>query len=60
MHPPNAIELVGPEKPLHPDHEAVLKNFLGKSQQQARDFYPGRTHYLVENFLWMTPAGLSY
>jgi len=60
MRPPNALELVGPEKPLHPDHEEVLKHFLGKSQEEARTFYPGRMHYITENFMWMTPVGLCY
>ena len=60
MRSPNALELVGPEKPLHPDHEMTLKHFLGKSQEEARAFYPGRTHYLTEFFMWMTPTGLSY
>ena len=60
MRPPNALELVGPEKPLHPDHEEALIHFLGKSQEEARAFYPGRTHYITEDFMWMTPIGLSY
>jgi hypothetical protein len=60
MRPPNALELVGPERTLHPDQEEVLKHFLGKSQEEARDFYTGRGHYITEDFSYMTIEGLRY
>lgn len=60
MNPPNLLELVGPEKPLHPDHERVLEHFLGKSHDEARDHYSGRGHFITENFMWMAPQGLRF
>ncbi len=58
MKPPTADELVGP--PPHGLDEAwALKNFLGKSQDQARAMFH-RGSALTEDFTYMAPAGLCY
>ncbi len=42
------------------DHEQVLEHFLGLTQDDARQLFPGRMHYLTEDFMWMAAAGLAY
>lgn len=60
LYPPNAVELVGQEKELHPDQAWLLKDFLGKSQEEARALYEARPYDITEYFMWMTPEGLRF
>jgi len=57
--PPTKTQLVG-EEPLGLDHESVVEHFLGLTQDDARAMFPGRMHYLTEDFMWMAPCGLAY
>src|SRR5690606_695162 len=58
MKPPNAEQLVGPP-PHSLDDEWALKNFLGKTREQAQEMC--RTNPSVtEDFMYMAPAGLTY
>ena len=57
MKPPNASELVGP--PPHGLDEAwALKNFLGKTQEQALELC--KNSAVTEDFAYMAPRGLCY
>jgi len=58
MNPPTATQLVAPP-PLTLDEGRVLRNFLGKTQQQAQAMFP-RDSTVTEDFTYMTPAGLCY
>lgn len=57
MKPPTPIELVGPP-PLGLDERYALKNFLGKTQEQAVQMC--RSSAVTEDFTYMAPAGLCY
>ena len=57
MNPPSANELVG-APPHGLDHKWALKNFLGKTQQEARELC--KNSAVTEDFTYMAPAGLCY
>jgi len=58
MKPPSKEQLVGPP-PLSLDEEWVLKNFLGKTVDQAREMCQHGPP-VTEDFSYMTPTGLDY
>jgi hypothetical protein len=57
MKPPSANELVGPP-PHGLDEKWALKNFLGKTQEEAKEMC--RNSAVTEDFTYMAPAGLLY
>jgi len=57
MNPPTATELVGPP-PHGLDEKCVLKNFLGKTQEQAREMC--KSSAVTEDFTYMASAGLCF
>jgi hypothetical protein len=57
MSPPSANELVGPP-PHSLDQKWALKNFLGKTQEQAVDMC--KSSAVTEDFTYMASAGLCY
>src|SRR5438128_2553652 len=58
MLPPDETALVGPS-PVGLDEQSVLKNFLGRSQAQARAMFQ-ESSYVADDFAWMAQAGLRY
>jgi hypothetical protein len=59
--PPTVEELVGCSKPVTGlDERYVVKNFLGKSQADARAMFPTGGTYSTEDFAYMAPDGLRY
>ena len=59
MKPPSAEELVGPS-PLSLDAQRALKNFLGKTVEEAEGMYRDAPSVTAEDFSYMTPEGLVY
>jgi hypothetical protein len=57
MNPPTATERVGAE-PHGLDEKWALKNFLGKSRDDARHMF--RRGAVTEDFAYMAPDGLRY
>ncbi len=57
MKPPTANELVGPP-PHGLDEKWALKNFLGKTQEQAVEMC--KSSAVTEDFTYMASAGLRY
>jgi hypothetical protein len=59
--PPKIEELVGPE-PLMLDEEEVVRNFLGKTQEEMRESLtrPEGRWWTMEDFSYMQPPGLRY
>ena len=57
MNPPSANELVGPP-PHGLDEKWALKNFLGKTREQAREMC--KNSAVTEDFTYMASAGLCY
>lgn len=57
MNPPTANELVGPP-PHGLDEKWALKNFLGKTQEQAAEMC--KRSAVTEDFTYMASAGLCY
>jgi len=58
MKPPTANELVGPP-PHSLDAEWTLKNFLGETQEDAREMCRGNSS-VTEDFTYMAAPGLCY
>jgi hypothetical protein len=59
--PPTVVELVGcPEPVTGLDERYVIKNFLGKTQADARRMYPHVGMYTTEDFTYMASDGLRY
>ena len=56
MKPPSAEELVGPE-PHGLDEECALRNFLGKTHEEAHVVF--RNASVTEDFTYMAPAAFS-
>ena len=59
VEPPNQEDLAGPE-PLSLDGWEVVKNFLGKTQADARRMFETGRGFSTEDFMWMAPEGLRY
>src|SRR5688572_4998142 len=57
MKPPTANELVGPP-PHGLDEKWALKNFLGKTQAEAKEMC--HSSAITEDFTYMAAAGLCY
>lgn len=57
MNPPTSDELVGPP-PHDLDQQWALKNFLGKSREQAIEMF--KKIPVTEDFAYMASAGLCY
>src|ERR1700752_415695 len=57
LNPPTANELVGPP-PYDLDERWALKNFLGKTQEQAMEMC--KSSAVTEDFTYMAPSGLCY
>lgn len=57
--PPTRDDLAGPE-PNTLDELEVLKNFLGKTQAEARKMFEARRGFSTEDFMWMALEGLRY
>ena len=57
MRPPTADELVGPQ-PHGLDEKCALKNFLGKTQEQALEMFTSAA--VTEDFTYMASTGLCY
>jgi hypothetical protein len=59
--PPTVAELVGcPEPVTGLDERYVIKNFLGKTQTEARKMYPHGGMSITEDFTYMASDGLRY
>lgn len=58
MKPPTADKLVG-SPPLSLDAKWALKNFLGKTQEEAREMCRGNSS-VTEDFTYMAAPGLCY
>jgi hypothetical protein len=58
MKPPSANELVGPP-PHGLDQKWALKNFLGKTREEARDLCR-QSSAVTEDFTYMAASGLCY
>jgi len=58
MSPPTELELVGPP-PLSLDAKWCLKNFLGKTADEAGQMFRGNSA-VTEDFTYMTAVGLCY
>ena len=57
MKPPSAEDLVGPP-PLCLDSQEVLRNFLGKTFDEAQEMFHNES--VTEDFAHMTSEGLTY
>lgn len=58
--PPNRQALAGAE-PLSLDGLTVVKNFLGKTQADARRMFEARRGgFTTEDFMWMAAEGVRY
>ncbi|MEQ8791377.1 MAG: hypothetical protein RIC55_34260 [Pirellulaceae bacterium] len=59
--PPTTVELIGYPEPFPgSDEQYVVKNFLDKTQDDARQMYLHGGMYITEDFTYMASAGLRY